>query len=149
MTFCQLPPCPIPRNRFFILKAGAEPFSLAFLPTDYAPAIRSSILEDSQSRQTPINRKAGSRIGAHHSCHLDRWPVCARRNIGRLICHRAVRKFPSGQLSAIASSPQVKLWFEIVISFAGPSKCTPSVLGALLFVVHPDTVTCPTFESRM
>src|ERR1035438_7504290 len=58
-------------------------------------------------------------------------------------------EWPSGEFSAIESSPVVKSQFEIVMSFAGPSKCSPSVLKPWLFITHPDTATLPTFESRM
>src|SRR5215467_3062996 len=45
------------------------------------------------------------------------------------------------------SSPVLKSQREILISLADPSKCNPSVLAPLLHNTHPDTVTCPTFES--
>jgi len=57
--------------------------------------------------------------------------------------------YPSGQFSAIASSPMLKLQFEIWMSFAGPSKCNPSVLTPVLLNTHPEMLTLPTLESRM
>src|SRR5581483_8674842 len=55
---------------------------------------------------------------------------------------------PSGQLSAMESSPVEKWHPEIAMSFAGPSKWIPSVLKPRLCITHPDILTLPTLESR-
>src|SRR5579864_6495253 len=58
-------------------------------------------------------------------------------------------EYPSGQFSAIESSPLAKSQPEIVMSFEGPSKCSPSVLKPRLFSTQPETLTLPTFENRI
>src|ERR1022692_3918537 len=81
---------------------------------------------------------------------LPEWPSGQFSAIdGRRLNREILPEWPSGQFSAIESSPVLKSQFEIVMSFAGPSKWSPSVLKPLLSITHPDTATWPTFESRI